>query len=197
MQMNMEFGGDAVTQVSPAPAHPAIGLAVRAVLHPLRHFAPLGLDEARLTARAGPVGEPRHPIPVGAMHKAARRLPVDATGRPRPTAAKARPAPWQSPEGAAPAWRPPRAPPPPVTAKHADLCGSSRWPACCPLRESTACCIESRLRRFGNPPRVRFSGGWYKPTVCDTLDLSAADITILTVDTRRLAASVGSALRAS
>src|SRR5580704_12437122 len=42
MQMNFEFGGDAVTQVSTAPAHHAIGLEVRAVFHPLRHFAPLG-----------------------------------------------------------------------------------------------------------------------------------------------------------
>ncbi len=56
MQLNIEFGGDAVTQVGTAPAHHAIGLAVRAVFHPLRHLTPLGLGEARLVARAGPIG---------------------------------------------------------------------------------------------------------------------------------------------
>ena len=81
MQVNIEFGGDAVTQVSPAPAHPAIGLAVRAVFPPLRHLAPLGFGQTRPAPRPGPAGEPRHPIPVGAMHKARARLPVDATGR--------------------------------------------------------------------------------------------------------------------
>src|ERR1700730_12056336 len=49
MQMNMEFGGDAVPQVSTAPAHHAIGLEVRTALHPLGHLTPLGLGEARLT----------------------------------------------------------------------------------------------------------------------------------------------------
>jgi hypothetical protein len=33
--------------------------------------------------------------------------------------------------------------------------------ACFPLRGSTACCIESRLRLIGSPPGVRFSGGSY------------------------------------
>src|ERR1700730_16393818 len=31
-----------------------------------------------------------------------------------------------------------------------------------PLCESMTCCIESRLRLFGNPPGVRFSGGSYQ-----------------------------------
>src|SRR6202011_5297481 len=36
MQMNMEFGGDAVPQVSTAPAHHAIGLEVRTASPPTR-----------------------------------------------------------------------------------------------------------------------------------------------------------------
>src|SRR5580704_12945668 len=56
IQLNIEFGGDAVTQVGTAPAHHAIGLAVRAVFHPRRHLTPLGLGAARLAARAGPPG---------------------------------------------------------------------------------------------------------------------------------------------
>ena len=39
MRMNIEFGGDAVTRIGTAPAHHAIGVEVRAVFHPLRHFA--------------------------------------------------------------------------------------------------------------------------------------------------------------
>jgi hypothetical protein len=57
MQMNIEFGGGAVTLVSTAPAHHAIGLEVRAVFYPLRHFAPLGFGQTRLTPRPGPVRE--------------------------------------------------------------------------------------------------------------------------------------------
>ena len=56
MQMNIEFGGDAVTQVGTAPAYHAVGLGIRAVFHPLRHLTPLGLGEARPAARAGPIG---------------------------------------------------------------------------------------------------------------------------------------------
>ena len=56
MQMNMEFGGDAVTQVGTAPAHHAVGLDVRTALHSLSDLTPLGLGEARLAARAGPIG---------------------------------------------------------------------------------------------------------------------------------------------
>ena len=52
MQMNIEFGGDAVTQVGTAPAYHAVGLAIRAVLHPLRHLAQLGFGQTRLTPRA-------------------------------------------------------------------------------------------------------------------------------------------------
>jgi hypothetical protein len=33
-----------------------------------------------------------------------------------------------------------------------------RLPTCCPLRESTTCCIESRLRLFGSPPRSQVLG---------------------------------------
>ncbi len=61
MQMNIEFGGDAVTQVSTAPAHHAIGLEVRAVFYPLRYFAPLGFGQTRLTPRPGPVRRPAKP----------------------------------------------------------------------------------------------------------------------------------------
>jgi hypothetical protein len=56
MQVNMEFGGDAVPQVGTAPAHHAIRLEIRAALHPRGHLTPLGLGEARLAARAGPIG---------------------------------------------------------------------------------------------------------------------------------------------
>ena len=42
MQMNIEFGGDAVTQVGTAPAYHAVGLGIRAVFRPLRHLAQLG-----------------------------------------------------------------------------------------------------------------------------------------------------------
>ena len=67
MQMNIEFGGDVVTQVSTAPAHHAIGLEVRAVFYPLRHFAPLGFGQTKLTPRPGPV-QPSQAIRVVAMH---------------------------------------------------------------------------------------------------------------------------------
>src|SRR3984893_8580566 len=92
MQMNIEFGGDAVTQVGTAPAYHGVGLGIRAVFHPLRHLAQLGFGQTRLTPRLAP-----------------------------PTAADDHPAAWQSPEGAAPAWRQPSAPPPPATAKYSDL----------------------------------------------------------------------------
>ena len=80
MQMNIEFGGDAVTQVSTAPAHHAIGLEVRAVFYPLRHFAPLGFGQTRLAPRPGPVRQPSQAIRVVAMHPVAQRLPVHGTG---------------------------------------------------------------------------------------------------------------------
>jgi len=69
VQMNIEFGGNAVTQVSTAPAHHAIGLEVRAVFHPLRHFAPLGFGQTRLTPRPGPVRQPAKPSAFVAMHQ--------------------------------------------------------------------------------------------------------------------------------
>ena len=80
MQVNMEFGGDAVTQVSTAPAHHAIGLEVRAVFYPLRHFAPLGLGQTRLTPRPVPVREPRQAFRNVANNPVAQRLPVHPTG---------------------------------------------------------------------------------------------------------------------
>ena len=80
MQMNIEFGGDAVTQVSTAPAHHAISLEVRAVFYPLRYFAPLGFGQTRLTPRPGPVRQPSQAIRVVAMHPVAQRLPVHGTG---------------------------------------------------------------------------------------------------------------------
>jgi hypothetical protein len=80
MQMNIEFGGDAVTQVGTAPAHHAVGLEVGAVFYPLRHFAPLGFGQTRLTPRPRPVREPRQAIPVVTNDPIAQRLPVHATG---------------------------------------------------------------------------------------------------------------------
>ena len=74
MQINIEFGGDAVTQVSTAPAHHAIGLEVRAVFYPLRYFAPLA-SVRRADAQAGPVRQPSQAIRVVAMHPVAQRLP--------------------------------------------------------------------------------------------------------------------------
>ena len=57
MQMNIEFGGDAVTQISTAPAHHAIGLEVRAVFY---HFATrsAGPRPDAADARPGPVRQP-------------------------------------------------------------------------------------------------------------------------------------------
>jgi hypothetical protein len=101
-------------------------------LLPLRHFAPLGFGQTRLTPSPGPVRQPRKAIRVGANYPIARRLPVQATGlRGR---AHAHPARWHSPECAAPAWRRPSTPPPPATAKYADHCVRSRLSACCPPR---------------------------------------------------------------
>src|SRR6202023_2938737 len=113
MQMNMEFGGDAVPQVSTAPAHHAIGLEVRTALHPLGHLTPLGLGGAR------PKAPPSHPR---CSEKPSRAASAGPCHRPaRPTAANDHPAPWQWPECAASAWRQPSAPPPPATAKYSDF----------------------------------------------------------------------------
>jgi hypothetical protein len=46
MQANMEFGGDAVPQIGAAPAHHAIGLEVRAALHPRGHLVSLNCQPA-------------------------------------------------------------------------------------------------------------------------------------------------------
>jgi hypothetical protein len=91
------------------------------------------------SARHGPgVGrEPGQGIRVGAMHKAARRPPARCRGPAPATAAKTHRAPCNRRNG-------PR------------LLGVSRA-----RRDSTACRFEQRLRRLGNPPRVRFPGGWY------------------------------------
>jgi hypothetical protein len=96
MQVNIEFGGDAVTQIGTAPAHHAIALAVRAVFHPLRHFGQLGFGQTRPARRAGPIREPGQAIRVGTntlrepfqpaapagtfgwLRPVARRLPVPA-----------------------------------------------------------------------------------------------------------------------
>ena len=64
MQANIEFGGDAIPQIGTAPAHHPIGLAVRAVFHPLRHFAQLGCGQTRLAARPWPVREPGQAIDI-------------------------------------------------------------------------------------------------------------------------------------
>jgi hypothetical protein len=80
MQMNIEFGGDAITQVSTAPAHHAIGLEVRAVFYPLRYFNLLGFGQTRLTPRPGSVRQPGQAIRVVTMHPVAQRLPVHGTG---------------------------------------------------------------------------------------------------------------------
>src|ERR1019366_9109671 len=119
MQMNIEFGGDAVTQISTAPAHHAIGVEVRAVFYPLRHFAPLGFGQTRLTPGPGPSAQPSHPRCSDAPSRAASAGPWHRLAP--PTTANDHPAPWQWPECAAPAWRQPSAPPPPATAKYSDL----------------------------------------------------------------------------
>lgn len=80
MQVDIEFGGDAVPQVGTAPAYHAIGLAVRAIFHPLRHFAPLGFGQTRPAPRPGPVRQPGQAIRVVANYPIAQRLPVHATG---------------------------------------------------------------------------------------------------------------------
>src|ERR1700704_6675124 len=121
MQMNIEFDGDAVTQVGTAPAYHAVGLGIRAVFHPLRHLAQLGFGQTRLTPRPGPV-----PRPPQSRRRCSDEPSRAASGDPfrrpaPPTDADAHPAPWQSPECAAPAWRQPSAPPPPATAKYSDL----------------------------------------------------------------------------
>ena len=74
MQVNIEFGGDAVPQVGTAPAYHAIRLEVRAIFYPLRHFAPLGFGQTRLTPRPGPVRQPGQATRVVAMHPVAQRL---------------------------------------------------------------------------------------------------------------------------
>ena len=121
MQMNIEFGGDAVTQISTAPAHHAIGLEVRAVFYPLRHFAPLGLGQTRLTPRPGPVRQPRQAIRVVANNPVAQRLPVHATGLrgqpPRMTIQHH----GNGQKAPRLLRRQPSAPPPPATPKYSDF----------------------------------------------------------------------------
>src|ERR1700730_16962570 len=80
MQMNIEFGGDAGTQVGTAPAYHAVGLGIRAVFHPLRHLAQLGFGQTRLTPRPGPVREPRQAVGVVAMNPVAQRLAIHSPG---------------------------------------------------------------------------------------------------------------------
>jgi hypothetical protein len=100
MQVNIEFRGDAVTQIGTAPAHHAITLAVGTVFHPLRHFAPLGFGQTQPARRAGPIREPGQAIRVGTntlrqpfqpaapagtfgwLRPVARRLPVPAGAAP-------------------------------------------------------------------------------------------------------------------
>ena len=157
VQMNIEFGGNAVTQVSTAPAHHAIGLEVRAVFHPLRHFAPLGFGQTRLTPRPGPVRQPGQAIRVvsDAPSRVASAGPWHWPAQ--PTAVNDHPAPWQWPECAAPGWRQPVLTRPPATAKYSNIGAQSSLLTCCLLRAIflTTCCIESHFAAgSGNPPAV-------------------------------------------
>jgi hypothetical protein len=94
VQRDVEAGLDQRLQVDPPPAHHAVRLRVRAVVHDLFQLGQLLGREARLAPRPGPVVQAGEPVRVVAMHPVPQRLPVHpgrrAASRERPSSTDAR-----------------------------------------------------------------------------------------------------------
>jgi hypothetical protein len=76
VQRDVEAGLDQRLEVDPPPAHHAVRLRVRAVVHDLFQLGQLLGREARPAPRPAPVVQAGEPFRVVTMHPVPQRLPV-------------------------------------------------------------------------------------------------------------------------